>query len=87
MRTLSSRSVADLAPGTKTLNSKWSVYSENEVEAHYASIGYIARARLEDGRIVEAPQEVIVAEARRFAKKFTPEQLEPKPQPKPAARE
>ena len=83
VRTLSSDSVADIAPGKTTLNSKWSIYSENEVEAHYASIGYVARVRLVDGRIVEIPQDAIIAEARRFAKKFTPEQLEPKPQPRP----
>ena len=87
VRTLSLDSVADLAPGVKSLSGEWAVYSEHEVAAHYASIGYVARARLEDGRIIETPQDVIVAEARRFAKKFTPEQLEPKPQPKPAAKE
>jgi hypothetical protein len=53
--------------------------SENEMSEHYASIAYIARVRTADGRVIEADPAAAVAEARKFSKKFTPLDLEPKP--------
>jgi len=80
VRTLSFEEVSDIPSGvTKDLTAEWQLYSENEVEKHYASIGYVARVRLADGRVVEAPTNTVVEEARKFSAKFSAEQLEPKP--------
>ena len=84
VRNLSYEEVSDRAVGIKDVSAEWQVFSENEVEKHYASIGYVARVRLDDGRVVEAPVTTVVEEARKFSSKFTPEQLEPKPAAQPA---
>jgi hypothetical protein len=57
------------------------------VEKHYASIAYIARVRLVDGRVSEAPTDAVIEEARKFSSKFTAAQLEPKPATSPEGRE
>ena len=85
VRSLSFEEVSDISAGaTKDLTAEWPLYSENDVEKHYASIGYVARARLDDGRVIEAPTETVVEEARKFSAKFSAEQLEPRPSAVPA---
>lgn len=82
VRTLSFEEVSDIAAGAKRVfNGVWNVFSENDVEKHYASIAYIARVRLADGRVVDAPTAKVVEEARKFSEKFTAAQLEPKAPP------
>jgi hypothetical protein len=78
VRTLSFEEVADIPAGQKEMKGEWSLLSENDVEKHYASIGYVARVRLGDGRVVEAPTDTVVAEARKFSAKFSPSDLETK---------
>jgi hypothetical protein len=78
VRTLSMTGVEDIASGTKKhLVGAWNVYSENEVEEHYASIAFVAKARLKDGRVVAAPIDAVVEEARRFSAKFAEKDVEP----------
>jgi hypothetical protein len=80
VRTLSLEEVADIAPNSKKeIIGEWALHSENDVEKHYASIAYIARVRLADGRVVEAPTESVIEEARKLSEKFTAAELEPKP--------
>jgi len=79
VRTLSFEEVGDFSPGNKDLLGEWSLYSENAVESHYASIAYVARVRLDDGSVMLAPSNAVLEEARKFSEKFTPAQLEPKP--------
>jgi hypothetical protein len=80
VRTLSFEQVEDMPANTrKEFTGEWSLYSENEVEKHYASIAYIARVRLAGGRVVEAPTQLVLDEARKFSQKFTAAQLEPQP--------
>ncbi len=81
VRTLSFVEVGDASVGTRELIGEWNLYSENDVQAHYASIGYVARVRLADGRVMEAPTEPVLEEARKFSSKFTAADLEPKAQP------
>jgi hypothetical protein len=79
VRTLSLMEVTDVpANSKKELTGEWPLYSENDVEKHYASIAYIARVRLVDGRVMEAPTELVIEEARKFSAKFTEAALEPK---------
>lgn len=78
VRTLSMTGVEDIASGTKKhLVGVWNVYSENEVEEHYASIAFVAKARLKDGRVVAAPIDAVVEEARKFSAKFAEKDVEP----------
>lgn len=88
VRTLSFEEVSDIPVSTKRVfEGVWNVFSENDVEKHYASIAYIARVRLADGRVLEAPTAKVVEEARKFSQKFTAEELEtktPAPAPGPA---
>jgi hypothetical protein len=82
VKTLSMTEVQDIpADTTITFSAKWALYSENEASEHYASLAYIARVRSRDGKIFEARQEPIVAEAQKFSKKFTPEDLDPDRRP------
>jgi len=82
VRTLSFEEVSDIAANSKRVfNGVWNVFSENDVEKHYASIAYIARVRLADGRVVEAPTAKVVEEARKFSEKFTVAELESKAPP------
>ena len=83
VRTLSFEEVADCPTGTREFTGQWQVYSENEIESHYASIGYIARVRLADGRVVSAPTDTVIKEAQKFSQRFTATELEPKPTPSP----
>ena len=78
-RTLSLEEVRDMKPGdTFDLKGQWSLYSENEAEQHYASIGFVARVRLADGRVVEANYAPVLEEAQKFSAKFSAADLEPK---------
>jgi hypothetical protein len=61
VRSLSFEDVSDIASGaTKDLTAEWQLYSENEVEKHYASIGYVARVRLDDGHVLDAPTTTVI---------------------------
>lgn len=78
VKTLTMTQVEDLAAGTsKTFTPKWDLYSENEVEKHYASIGYVARVRTKTGRIFEANYLPVIEEARKLNSKFDPDWLDP----------
>jgi hypothetical protein len=83
VRTLTFEDVADHKAGSVvSLKGSWNLYSENEVEKHYASIAYVARVRLADGKIIEAPIDAVVEEARKFESRFTAKELEPdRPEP------
>lgn len=79
VRTLRFEEVADIAANTrKEVSGEWSLYSENDVEKHYASIGYIVRVRLAGGRVIDAPTDRVIEEAKKFSEKFTAAELEPK---------
>lgn len=80
VRVLSMSEVTDIAAGTtKNFVPQWSIYSENEAQDHYASIGYVARVRTQAGRVIEADLTPVLAEARRFSRKLTEADLAPKP--------
>jgi hypothetical protein len=61
------------------MSSEWQLFSENDVEKHYATIGWVSRVRLDDGRIIVADEAPILAEATKFSSKFKAEDLEPRP--------
>ena len=70
--------VADLAGGeSKEIQGEWNVYSENEVEEHYASIAYVATVRTASGSIIRPDDEPVLAEATRFTERFSAEDLIP----------
>jgi hypothetical protein len=75
--------VADIATGSaKPISGEWRLFSENDAEKFYASIGYVSRVRLKNGRVVTAQDEPVVEEARKFSSKFSATDLEPlKPTP------
>lgn len=78
VRTLNMTEVEDIPAGQlRVFTPSWNVFSENEVGAHYASLGYVSRVRTATGRVVEMDPTPILTEARRFAKKFTAADLEP----------
>jgi len=56
----------------------WYLGSKAEGEEHLASIGYIARVRTNEGKVLHADTELLLREAKRFSEKFTEEDLEPK---------
>lgn len=78
VRTLSSTEVrACPAQGVFKASPSWYLGSEAEGEEHLASIGYIARVRTQEGKVLRADTEFILREAQRFSEKFTEEDLEP----------
>ena len=78
-RTLSAVEVKDLEQGRHHEDKyKWTLFSEAEGREHYASIGYIARVRTNEGKVLLADTEFILREAQRFSEKFTEDDLEPK---------
>lgn len=80
VRTLSYEEVVDLpADSSKKFLGEWNLYSENDVERHYASIAYVARVRLADGRVLLGDIRPVLAEAQKFSAKFTAADLEPEP--------
>jgi len=79
LKTLSMTRVEDLE-GRKDIIAKWNGYSENEISEYYASIAFVARVRTKPGRVFEANMLPILEEARKISRKFSPENLEPKPQ-------
>lgn len=77
-KTLSYTEVEHEAAGsTKSFSASWSVYSENEVSEHYASLAYVARVRTKAGRVFEANYSPVVDEARTISARFQPEWLDP----------
>lgn len=79
IKSLSATEVKDLAPGRASFEPSWNLFSENEASEYYASIAYVARVRLKSGRVLEGDRDAIVVEARKFSKKFAPEDLDPRP--------
>lgn len=79
LTTLSMTEIVDFV-GPKEMSGTWKVYSENEVSKYYASIAFVARARTKGGRVFEANLAPVLEEARKLSRKFSPENLEPKPQ-------
>lgn len=63
---------------TKILKGNWYA-SGHAAKEHYASIAYIARVRTKNGRVIEANTKTVLAEARKFSKKFSESDLEPQP--------
>jgi hypothetical protein len=82
VRTLKMDEVVDINVGKKDLTGEWRLYSENECSEYYASIGYVSRARTKAGRVLEADPSAVIQEARKFSKKFTEADLEPKAETK-----
>jgi hypothetical protein len=77
-KTLTSTEVEDVAAGTtKTFTPEWTVYDENTVSEHYASIAYVARVRTKSGRVFEADYGPVVAEAKKLNARFEPGWLDP----------
>lgn len=76
VRSLHLGQVADLPIGKTQLTGEWRLFDENDVESHYASIAYVARARLADGKIVEMHTAPVVEEAQKFSEKFAAEDLD-----------
>jgi hypothetical protein len=83
-RSFSETHVQDIKAGEQTSFSlSWDLSpSENEAKEFYASIAYITRVRTQSGHIVEADPSPVLEEAQKFYKKFTIEDLEPKPEKK-----
>jgi hypothetical protein len=83
-KTLSMTEIVDIPGGEEvTFTPQWRLWSENEAEEFYASLGYIARVRLRSGKVFEADYDPIVAEARKIYSRFAPEDLDPNRRPPP----
>lgn len=79
IRTLSTEEVADIPPQSEhTHTATWPLFSLNEGWHFFASLGYIARVRTKEGKVLQADTAVVLREAKRFSEKFTEEDLEPK---------
>jgi hypothetical protein len=80
VRTLSMSEIADVPAGeVRAYPARWELYRENEAGEHYASIAYVARVRTANSKVVDSDLATIIAEARKFTKKFTAEDLQPRP--------
>jgi hypothetical protein len=78
-RTLCASNIKDIKPLTKYWeDSQWRLFSDHEAWEHFASIGYVARVRTAEGKVIEADTDLILREAKRFTEKFTEADLEPK---------
>jgi hypothetical protein len=86
VKTLRSVEITDVPTGRHTFDGEWSLYSENEVGAHYASIAYVSRVRTRAGRVIQGDSSAALEEAKRFSSKFTPANLEPEAPPKPGGK-
>jgi hypothetical protein len=79
-QTLSYEEVLDIPGNAKReFKGEWRIFAENDAERHYASIAYVARLRLADGRVLLASEAPVLAEAKKFSEKFTAADLEPEP--------
>jgi hypothetical protein len=77
-RSLSAVHIEDFGLGAaKKLDGKWSLYSEHEASAHYASIAYIARVRTQDGRVLAGDSKFVIEQARKLSAKFSESDLAP----------
>jgi hypothetical protein len=86
VRNLRFEEVTDVpANASRKFQGTWSLHSESDAKRHYASIAYVSRVRLEDGRVLVANNEPVLVEARKFSSKFTAEDLDPSPSPKEAS--
>jgi hypothetical protein len=83
IKTLTATDIQDMPSNTnQQFSAKWSVFSENEASEFYASIAYIAQVRTASGRVIQMDNTPVLQEAQKFYKKFTAEDLEPKPDKK-----
>jgi len=87
VKTLLMDEVEDMKAGEDhPLTGAWRAWTENEISRHYASIAYVSRVRTKDGRVVGADPTPVIEEARKFSKKFTAADLEPKAEQPPGLR-
>ena len=78
LTTLSGEKIRDFQPNELYKeNMSWNI-SNVYADAYLGSIGYVARVRTSEGLVIQADQEFILREAKRFSEKFTEEDLEPK---------
>lgn len=68
--------VRDLPVGDSELSAAWDLFSEHEARTYYASIAYIAKVRLSDGRVLSTDIEPVLNQARKFSARFTSADLE-----------
>lgn len=79
IRTLVATQLVDISAGvSKAFNGKWNLFSENEASDYFASVAYISRVRTKAGRVIEGNRAAVLTEAKKFARKLTEEDLEPK---------
>ncbi len=80
---LSGTEIVDMEAGESIqFDWEWDVYSENEASEYFASIAYIAQVRTKNGRVIKADLKAVLKQARKFSKKFSEGDLEPKPEKK-----
>lgn len=84
LSTLRDTEVADMAPGVPfAMQPVWNLWSESEASRYYGSIAFVARVRTKSGRVIEADLKPVLAEAQRFSRKLTAEDLDPTPERRP----
>ena len=76
--TLTATEITDLEAGVESrkFSGKWRIRSDNTVLEHYASLAYVARVRLQSGKILRADTDPILEQARNFAEDFSVGDLE-----------
>ena len=72
--------VKERTPGTSLSQGyRWASRSRRDMECHLASIAYVSRVRCPDGTICLADTAFVIREARRYAEKFSDDDLAMKP--------
>lgn len=67
VRSLTAYELRDLSTGEHEFEpSDWPLVDLDEAELHYASVAYISRVRLQDGRVISTPVESVIDAARSF---------------------
>ena len=76
--TLTATDITDLEAGVESrkFSGKWRILSDTTALEHYASLAYVARVRLQSGKILRADTDPILEQARNFAEDFSIGDLE-----------
>jgi hypothetical protein len=78
LRTLSGVEIRDLEKHSRYKDEyRWDLFDPTEGREYHASLGFIARVRTADARVLKADTAFVIREAQRFTERFTEADLDP----------
>lgn len=76
-RSMGLSEIADIAPGSRTLEGQWRIFSETETSEMQKFVVFIRQVRLEDGTVISADLNTVMKEIRKVNERATENDIDP----------